>query len=355
LAISGVPFFAGFYSKDAILAAALAFGMENPAHYVPFVLGILAACITAFYMFRLIFLTFTGKPRDQEKYDHAHESPAVMTVPLLILAVLSIIGAGWQGPSEGWFSRFSAPYDLATITAEFDLPVAHGPELAGHSDASAEAAAHAESQGTAEPVGHETPEVADPHGAEAVTHAAAAAHGAESEAGHGETEHAATAHGEEHHDVHHLAHTRAMQLSILVAALGIFFSWLTYGARKIKAEKIQAALPFVHAFLQNGNYFDQLYNATVYRGLLAWNKLVAAFDLIVIDGIVNGAGYLYRFLSWLVGIFDNWVVDGLVNGVAAFFQGFGEIFRRVQTGRIQTYLILVCFSILVLVFVFRAL
>jgi len=133
LAISGVPFFAGFYSKDAILASALAYGMEHPSHYIPFILAILAAGITAFYMFRLIFLTFTGKPRVQEKYDHAHESPWTMTVPLMVLAVLSFIGAGWKGPADGWFSRFAAPYDVAAITAEYDWAVAevgHGAELA---------------------------------------------------------------------------------------------------------------------------------------------------------------------------------------------------------------------------------
>ena len=84
LALAGIPFMSGFYSKDAILLAAL----ENGS-YVLFGLGFFAAFLTAFYMTRLVWLCFFGKPRNREKYDHAHESPWTMTVPLVILAALS--------------------------------------------------------------------------------------------------------------------------------------------------------------------------------------------------------------------------------------------------------------------------
>ncbi len=332
LAISGVPFFAGFYSKDAILASALAFGMEHPAHMVPFILGIAAAGITAFYMFRLIFLTFTGKPRVQEKYDHAHESPWVMTVPLMVLAVLSVIGAGWKGPSEGWFARFAAPYDIPAIVAEFagPAPAAAVPQTAYGTAAEPEAAA-----AHATPAGHA-----------AGSEAAGAVHGSEPAGAH-------AAGGP--HDIHHLAHQRAMLMSIIMAGLGILLSWLTYGARVIKAERVQAALPDVHHVLQKMYFFDDIYAATVYRGLLAWNALCAAFDRYVIDGVVNGSGYLTRILSWLTGRFDNWVVDGLVNGVAALFQSAGEGLRRIQTGRLQTYLVYAACSVVLLIFIYRAL
>jgi NADH-quinone oxidoreductase subunit L len=101
LAISGVPFFSGFYSKDKIIAQALTFGLEQRGHLVIFVLLLLGAGITAFYMFRVVFLTFLGQPRDREAYEHAHESPWVMTVPLMILGVLSVV-SGYGG----WFERF---------------------------------------------------------------------------------------------------------------------------------------------------------------------------------------------------------------------------------------------------------
>jgi NADH-quinone oxidoreductase subunit L len=86
-AISGFPYFSGFHSKDAIVASALAFVKANPIHYLLFVIPLLTAGITAFYMFRLWFFTFWGAPRDQHVHDHAHESPWIMAAPLVILAV----------------------------------------------------------------------------------------------------------------------------------------------------------------------------------------------------------------------------------------------------------------------------
>ena len=146
-----------------------------------------------------------------------------------------------------------------------------------------------------------------------------------------------------------------MTLSILVATLGIFFSWLTYVLRKIASAALQARLPGVYKVLQGMYFFDELYIATVIRGLLLWNALCEAFDRIVVDGIVNGSGYLLRGVTWFSGQFDNWIVDGLVNGIASVCQGAGEGFRRIQTGRLQTYLVYVTASVLVLVLVYRAL
>ena len=92
IAIAGIPFFSGFFSKDAILTQAFASG-----NYFVWVLGIMGAVLTAFYMFRLIFLTFHGEERlDPEVKKHLHESPRMMTVPLVILAFFSII-AGYVG------------------------------------------------------------------------------------------------------------------------------------------------------------------------------------------------------------------------------------------------------------------
>lgn len=94
LAISGIPGLSGFFSKDEILAHAFA---HDPILYV---LGIAAAMMTAFYMFRLYFLTFNGSFRgthDQEH--HLHESPAAMTIPLVVLAILSVVG-GYVGLPE---------------------------------------------------------------------------------------------------------------------------------------------------------------------------------------------------------------------------------------------------------------
>jgi NADH-quinone oxidoreductase subunit L len=87
LAISGIPPFSGFFSKDEILAKAFAY------HPAVWVFGAIGALLTAFYMSRLVFLTFFGKSRVEPELErHIHESPYVMTVPLMILAVLSVLG-----------------------------------------------------------------------------------------------------------------------------------------------------------------------------------------------------------------------------------------------------------------------
>ena len=110
LAIAGIPGFAGYFSKDAILEAA----QDGPhANFILWLLGVTGALITSFYMFRLIFLTFFGKPRYDEHKVHVHESPANMTVPLGILAFLSIFGGWFAAPKmiggADHFAKFLSP------------------------------------------------------------------------------------------------------------------------------------------------------------------------------------------------------------------------------------------------------
>ncbi|MCX7381745.1 MAG: NADH-quinone oxidoreductase subunit L [Alphaproteobacteria bacterium] len=92
LALAGVPPFAGFYSKDAILE--VAYAAHSAVGTYGFWCCLIAAFLTAFYSWRLLIMTFHGKPADQHAYDHAHESPAVMTVPLILLAVGAVL-TGW--------------------------------------------------------------------------------------------------------------------------------------------------------------------------------------------------------------------------------------------------------------------
>lgn len=108
IAISGIPPFSGFFSKDEILANAYE---HNKIFWV---IGVIGAVFTAFYMFRMMFLTFYGKFRGtHEQEHHVHESPATMTIPLIVLAVLSIFG-GFIGVPEvlggkHWLSHYLAP------------------------------------------------------------------------------------------------------------------------------------------------------------------------------------------------------------------------------------------------------
>jgi len=119
VAISGIPLTSGFLSKDAILAGTLAFSADHPIHLLLPVFGFGAALLTAVYMFRLIFMTFHGKPIKREVHDHIHESPTVMTVPLLIFAVLSFfifyVLPGSVNPfsEQGWFSDLVIARDSA--------------------------------------------------------------------------------------------------------------------------------------------------------------------------------------------------------------------------------------------------
>ncbi len=120
LAIAGVPPFSGFFSKDEILASAFGRGAEHPIYYLFWAMGALAALMTAFYMMRLIAMTFLGENRTGAKErEHLHEAPAVMTGPLLVLGVLTVAGgiinfpAFWPtGPHHGlesWLEPVLAP------------------------------------------------------------------------------------------------------------------------------------------------------------------------------------------------------------------------------------------------------
>jgi len=110
IAIAGFFPFAAFFSKDAILFAA--FNSENGGKAL-YTVGLLAAVLTSFYMFRLIWLTFFGKNRYDEHHVHVHESPLNMTVPLMILALLSLIGGWFALPAlfggKDYFSEFLSP------------------------------------------------------------------------------------------------------------------------------------------------------------------------------------------------------------------------------------------------------
>ena len=133
LAIAGVPPFAGFFSKDEILGAAFARGTAQPVWYVFWGLGLAAALLTAFYMTRLMLYTFhgpnrTGRPEDP----HLHEAPAVMTAPLVVLGLLSLVGGALNLPSlvggTAWLERWLEPVTAAGAALGHLPEVASGTE-----------------------------------------------------------------------------------------------------------------------------------------------------------------------------------------------------------------------------------
>jgi NADH-quinone oxidoreductase subunit L len=122
LALCGVPPFSGFYSKDSILAQAL-----EQRNYPLFVLGVAVAGLTTFYMFRLFYVAFVGKPRT-ETAEHAHESPPVMAWPLRVLAVFAVIG-GIIGVSETYAAQFGEA-EHTSIAQRMVEPFTHSPVAA---------------------------------------------------------------------------------------------------------------------------------------------------------------------------------------------------------------------------------
>lgn len=303
LAISGIPFTSGFLSKDGLLAGSLAFG-NLTGHYLIPILAFTVALLTAFYMFRLVILTFHGEPRNKEKYDHAHESPKVMTIPLLVLASLSVFfwySANPIGAADGWFLKDWIHTPQTVVPQEVRWNFMQTSETA------------------LETAGHE----------------------------------GVITHSEMYTEAMHKAHYPAMFLSLLLGGLGILLAFAMYQWKKIDPDKLAERFSWAYKLSYNKWYFDEIYQASFVAGALVFSKILAWFDQYIIDGIVNGTAWVTRLFSRISGVFDTYVVDGLVN-FSAFFSGFvGLSFKRLQTGKVQTYIVFVVFSILILLLVIR--
>jgi NADH-quinone oxidoreductase subunit L len=333
LAISGVPFFSGFFSKDAILWET--WSREGGAFRYLWYIGFFTALMTSFYMFRLIYLTFYGKPRmSHEVEHHIHESPKTMTVPLIILAVGAIF-AGYLGvpASLGGSNRFE----------KFLEPVfaveAHG------------ATTTAEALG-ANPEG-KLVEGANParttEGEQAANQAAAVNQAAT------EGEVAGAPH-KASHEFEPLEYI-LMGASIAAALLGWYFGRRFYkAADKDYKEPINEVAPAAYRTLFNKYWVDELYDylftgrrklGPVRLGAQGLGDALWAFDANVIDGGVNGAGWLTKFTGTLSNAWDKWIIDGLlVNGSAIATRSLGYVTRLTQWGLVQWYALVMIFGLL---------
>lgn len=275
LALSGIPFFSGFLSKDAILGGTLAFAMaqSSPIHYLLPIFGFLAAIITAFYMFRLIIIAFLGKPHKPELYEHIHESPKVMTYPLMALAFLSLFfiytlpSINPAGAEGGWFMTLIEK-PVSAVSVQLGHPVL---EISEH--------------------------------------------------------------------IEHLAHVSGIMISILFALAGILLAYMFYFWKKMDVDKLTEKIKPLYKLSFNKYYIDEIYDATVINGLLLWNNALAWFDEHVIDAFVNLWGIIFRVFSSFDGLFDKYIVDGLVNGVGNATQFLGKELRKIQTGQVQNYIL----------------
>ena len=298
LAIAGIFPFAGFFSKDEILWQA--WSSEGGAYRLLWLIGVVTALMTAFYMFRLMFLTFHGRPRmSHEVEHHIHESPKSMTGPLVILAACSIF-AGWLGVphSLGGSNHFE----------KFLEPV------------------FAREAGVLE---QERP--------------------------------AQLAAGEKAAEQRNFTEYGLMALSLGLAFAGWGLAWKTYrNADKGYAEPIAVAVPPVYTTLFKKYYVDEAYDyaftgrrkvGDMRLGVMGLGEASSWFDARIIDGTVNGAGWITRLTAVVSNWFDKWVIDGVgVNGPAIVARFFSYPARLLQWGLVQWYALVMVIGLLGFVF-----
>jgi NADH-quinone oxidoreductase subunit L len=306
LAITGVPFFSAFYSKDAILAGSLARALHlGGLHWLPFVLGIVTAGLTAFYMFRLIFMTFYGEPRDKHIYDHAHESPAVATVPLMILATLCL-GFWWSGHLIGGDIISVKP--LASETAVF---ASGGKEIETESVTKGWLDKYFVSPAEVLP---NTPQAAEnPPEAEEV---------------------------HEHHELHHKAHTIATVLSVIMVLLGLGVAYAMYIQRAVQPDNLLNIAPLAlgYSLFSQLWFFDRLYQDGIVPAFKIFNRACWWFDANIVDSyFVDGWAVIVKNGAQKARWVDNWVVDKMVDLFGWVTMIFGQVSRALQVGKIQFY------------------
>jgi NADH-quinone oxidoreductase subunit L len=289
LAIAGVPFLSGFYSKDAILASVLGFTSTHRSHGVLFILPAVAAALTAFYMLRLYLLTFRTAARDEHVHHHAHESPKVMWVPLAVLAVLSI--------GIAWFGRMPERHALGEGRYEYS----GGRGLVGLiAEAQPKWAVSWQMQEAGRTFSHGAPDASEEHG----------------------------------------FHATASKVATCAMLAGVLMAWLTYGIGLISPTKAARVLAPLHRLLLNKFYLDELYQATFVAGILKLAAFGKWFDRVVLDGLADGGARWVAKMAFFSGLtLDNRGVDGLVNGVAKVALAGGNLARLGQTGRVRNYVL----------------
>ena len=366
LALAGLPLTSGFMSKDAILAGAIGFAnAEGGGFYylIPF-LGFFSAMLTAFYMGRQIWLVFFGesrthlKPADEHDHGHAahgshghghgddhhdeashgvHEVAWNMRAPLVILAALSVFAVYSPDPldgAKGWFMKMVQTPE--TVVGSKEAPAKHEPSAAapaaGHLLAEAvPAAAH----------GSETD--AQPEGVASEAHAETAGGAAHAEKGGHEFSDQRQA-----HIAHaaHAAHWPAIIISSVMVVLGISLAFVVYVFRIIDPDITAVAIRPLYLYSFNKWYWDEIYDATFIKGSVAISKILSWFDANVVDGIVNGVGAMTRRVGFATGGFDKYVVDGAVNFTAFLVNTTGAVLRKLQTGKVQTYVVLLMLAVI---------
>jgi NADH-quinone oxidoreductase subunit L len=351
LAIAGIPPFAGFFSKDEILWQT--WTSEGGAYRILWGIGYLTALMTAFYMFRLISMTFLGAYRGPA-WDHGHAAAAA---PRADRAKAATVAATHGAPHP------ADPHAHGQAHKD-DHEVAHGPAEPHPTDDSHAAHGHGPWHGP-----HESPTamtfplmvlaigaiVAGFVGIPAAlfgsgssiekflepsftaTHVEARA----PEPGAAPAEPASAAHtAEAEHEESHVsrgAELGLMAFSVLLALVGLFTAYRFYVVSPEISERLAHNWSGAHRVLSNKYYVDELYEATVINGTFAGGRGLWTFDRNVVDGVVNGSGWLTIISAWFSGLTDRTVVDGIVNLVGRICEEGSFWFRKLQTGLVQNY------------------
>ena len=253
IAIAGIFPLSGFFSKDEILGKA--FESQGPLFWI---IGAVTAGLTAFYMFRMLFRTFFGECRASEEVkQHIHESPKVMTIPLVILAVLSVVG-GWVGVPRILGGENRLEQWLEPVVGR----TTHAASPAIHLVRTAYAAEGAEAQGSVEGT--------------------------------------------------------LMVAAIVVALVGIFIAYYLYIKRTELPARFVKSFPRVFRTVNNKYYVDELYHAIFVRGLLGLGTFFKrVVDEILIDGTVNGIAYVLQGVGSLIRLIQAGYVQGYAFGMIA--------------------------------------
>ena len=278
-----IPLFAGFWSKDEILWKA--FTSENLHHFqngfplgkVIYFVGLAAAMCTSFYMWRSYYLTFEGEPRKKEVLTKVHESPLRMTGVLWVLAGLSTVGGVFFGINRHFLGMHLGPEE--PLLESWLHPVVDGATING----AERAVKWTEAGSTMEMM--------------------------------------------------------LMALSVGLALLSWFVARQKYGAGRAADWDVREAKTPGYTLTQNKYYVDEIYQATVIRLVLRTRMVLSGFDKYVVDGLVNFAGVAMRATAWVNGTIDHLFVDGAVRGVSEGLLVVGSRVRKLQTGKVQNYIL----------------
>jgi NADH-quinone oxidoreductase subunit L len=289
VAIAGVPLTSGFFSKDEILWKAFQW---SP---VIWAVGAITAVLTAFYMTRLMGLTFWGKSRmDHHTEQQVHEVGPAMKWPLVILAGLALVGGFLSVPASLWHMPFTLEGWLEPVFNPATYAALGGTTGGTMGGEAAELAGHAEEAGSAAEYG-------------------------------------------------------LMLLMSLLAVLTMWFGFNLYDKTPEKAAAFKKRFAGVYNVLKNKYWVDEIYDALVIQNFYRLSRAAHWFDVSVVDGAVHLVRNLTVGFSYLSVFWDTWVVDGLVNLAGRTVRAGSGGLRKLQTGLLQSYASAMVFGLFVLI------